>query len=116
MNGLLRKWSLETNDGDFISLLARLDVENSSKVSGYMIYDSMWLVHTAQSLCSVAIPTPLQVTGLALRKLFDNFTVQELISSMAERLGPSQGHTPRPAYASSPPLTVSEGSLSDCPG
>ncbi len=32
VNGLLRKWSLETNDGDFISLLARLDVESSSEV------------------------------------------------------------------------------------
>ena len=32
VNGLLRKWSLECNDGDFVSLLARLDVENSADV------------------------------------------------------------------------------------
>ncbi len=38
VNGLLRKWSLETNDGDFIALLARLDVENSSKVSKYFMH------------------------------------------------------------------------------
>ncbi|XP_064383727.1 condensin complex subunit 3-like isoform X2 [Halichondria panicea] len=60
VNGLLRKWSLETNDGDFISLLSRLDVESSSEVA-----------------------------GLALRKLFDNFTTHELITSMAARLAAS---------------------------
>ena len=36
VNGLLRQWSLECNDGDFINLLARLDVENSSDVCMYV--------------------------------------------------------------------------------
>ena len=40
VNGLLRKWSLESNDGDFISLLARLDVESSSEVGGACCHGS----------------------------------------------------------------------------
>lgn len=32
VNGLLRRWSLESMDGDFITLLSRLDVESSQQV------------------------------------------------------------------------------------
>ena len=32
VNGLLRSWSLESMDGDFITLLSRLDVESSQQV------------------------------------------------------------------------------------
>ena len=32
VNGLLRNWSMESMEGDFITLLSRLDVESSQQV------------------------------------------------------------------------------------
>ena len=44
VNGLLRNWSLESMNGDFITLLSRLDVESSQQVGILCNYNSVHLL------------------------------------------------------------------------
>ena len=64
VNGLLRSWSLESMDGDFITLLSRLDVESSQQVLAivtyvHFAYGGAWREALAEVLCGVNIfPCP----------------------------------------------------------
>ena len=51
MSGLLRSWSL-TLDGDFLTLLTRLDVESSPQVCWLHTQHGLWLYVREYNVCT----------------------------------------------------------------